>query len=80
MKKVAYKLHGGASKWWNRIQATRKRHGKITINSWDVMRRVTFEQFLPSDCQQTLLRQYHHCQQENISVVEYLDEFQELRA
>lgn len=33
-KMDACKLRGRTSVWWDRIQATRKRHGDVDINSW----------------------------------------------
>lgn len=43
------------------------------------MRNLTYDQFLPVDYQQTLLKQYHHWQQSSRTMTEYVDEFRELR-
>lgn len=39
-----------------------------------------YDQFLSSDYQQILFKQYHQCQQGNRTIVVYVEEFQELRA
>lgn len=68
---VAYKLREGTSARWERIQTTRRRCGELAINSWEIMRTLMYEQFLPSD---------HHCQHGTRNVAKYIDQFQELRA
>lgn len=80
VRMVAYKLKGGASALWDRIQATGRKHGELTTNFWTWMRRLVFDHFLPSDYQQTLFKQYNHCQQGSRTIAENIDEFQELRA
>lgn len=72
---MVYKLKGGASAWWDRVQSTRCRNGELPINSWEWMKRLMIEQLLPSDCQQALFKQYHYCQQGVRTVAEYTDKF-----
>lgn len=47
VKIAAHKLRGGASALWDRIQSIRRRHGELEINSWEIRKRIMFEQFLP---------------------------------
>lgn len=75
---VAYKLKGGARVCWDRIQSIKKHHGELPIVSWEWMRKLMYDQFLPVDYQQTLFKQYHYCQQGQRNVANYVDEFQEL--
>lgn len=80
VKKIAYKLKRGASAWWDIIQSIRRRHGELAVALWELMKRLMYEQFLPSDYQRTLFKRYHyHCPYGNVIVAEYANEFQELR-
>lgn len=49
VKMIAYKLKGGASAWWDRIQSTKIRHRELLIQSWEWMRKLTYDQFLLAD-------------------------------
>ena len=48
---VAYKLKGGASAWWDRVQLNRTHEQKLPIRSWRRMKRLMADQFLPLDYQ-----------------------------
>ena len=48
---VAYKLKGGASAWWDRVQLNCTRERKLPIRSWRRMKRLMADQFLPPDYQ-----------------------------
>ena len=48
---VTYKLKGGASAWWDRVQLNRTRERKLLIRSWRRMKRLMADQFLPPDYQ-----------------------------
>ena len=37
---VAYKLKGGASAWWDRVQLKRTRERKLQICTWRRMKRL----------------------------------------
>ena len=55
---VVYKLKGGASAWWDRVQLNCIRERKLPIQSWRRMKRLMVDWFLPPNYQQELFRQY----------------------
>ena len=55
---VVYKLKGGASAWWDRVQLNCTRERKLPIQSWRRMKRLMTDRFLPPNYQQELFRQY----------------------
>ena len=75
---VAYKLKGGASAWWDRVQLNRTRERKLPIRSWRRMKRLMADWFLPPDYQQELFKQYQDCRQGTRTVNEYMEEFDRL--
>ena len=48
---VAYKLKGGASAWWDRVQLDRTHEQKLPIQSWRRMKRLMANRLLPPDYQ-----------------------------
>uniref|UniRef100_A0A5B7BER3 RNA-directed DNA polymerase n=1 Tax=Davidia involucrata TaxID=16924 RepID=A0A5B7BER3_DAVIN len=78
VKLVAYKLKGGASAWWDQVQQNRRRQGKQPVRTWQKMRRLLRERFLPVDYEQVLYQQYQNCRQGGRSVSEYSQEFNTL--
>ena len=76
---VAYKLKGGASAQWDRVQLNRTHERKLLIKLWRRMKRLMADWFLPPDYQQELFRQYQDCSQRSIRTInEYMEEFDRL--
>ena len=75
---VAYKLKGGASAWWDRVQLNHTCERKLPMRSWRRMKRLMLDRFLPPDYQQELFRQYQDCRQGTRTVNEYMEEFDRL--
>ncbi|PKI73966.1 hypothetical protein CRG98_005642 [Punica granatum] len=71
VKLVAYRLKGGASTWWDRVQENRGRVGKQPIQTWERMRRMLRSRFLPPDYKQYLFMKYQRCVQGSRSVHDY---------
>ena len=46
---VAYKLKGGASACWDRVQLNCTRERKLPVRSWRRMKRLMADRFLPPD-------------------------------
>ncbi|PKI59980.1 hypothetical protein CRG98_019626 [Punica granatum] len=75
VKLVAYRLKGGASTWWDRVQENRGRVGKQPIQTWERMRRMLRARFLPPDYEQYLLMKYQRRVQGSRSVHDYTAKF-----
>jgi hypothetical protein len=58
VKLVAYKLHGGASTWWEQMQSNRRRQGKQPVQTWLKMKKLMKARFLPPDYEQMLYQQF----------------------
>lgn len=80
VKLVAYRLKGGALAWWDQLQTTRIRQRKHKVRTWQRMRKLMIEHFLPPDYEQTLFSRYQHCRQANRTIHEYVIEFHKLVA
>ena len=55
VKLVAYRLKGGTSVWWERIQQTRRREGRNPVMLWRRMKQLLRGRFLPPDYEQYIL-------------------------
>ena len=75
---VVYKLKGGASAWWDRVQLNCTCERKLPIQSWRRMKRLMADRFLPPNYQQELFRQYQDCRQGTRTINEYMEEFDRL--
>ena len=76
-KLVTIRLKGRASAWWEQLQISRQRSGKIKIKSWEKMKKNLREQFLPFNYTQSLCKDLHNLKQEG-SVEEYTEAFHQL--
>lgn len=77
---VAFKLKGGASAWWDQLEVNRQRQGKKPIQSWEKMKRLMKERFLPPNYEQTLYNRYQNCRQGSWTVADFVQEFHRLGA
>nr|XP_015868921.2 uncharacterized protein LOC107406326 [Ziziphus jujuba var. spinosa] len=74
-KLVAYKPKGGASAWWEQLQANRRKERKEPVRSWHRMKQLLKAPFVPEDYDQILYEQYHSCQQSTKTVNKCTTEF-----
>lgn len=78
VKLVAIKFKKHASIWWENLRRQREREGRNKIRTWDKMKRELKRKFLPSHYRQDMFLKFHHLEQGNKSVAEYVAEFEEL--
>ena len=77
VKLVAICLKGRDSAWWEQLQISCQRSGKVKIKSWEKMMKKLREQFLPFNYTQSLYKDLHNLKQEG-SVEEYMEAFHQL--
>ncbi|XP_041004080.1 uncharacterized protein LOC121249434 [Juglans microcarpa x Juglans regia] len=80
VKLVAYKLHGGASAWWEQMQNNSRRQGKQPVRVWPKMKQLMRARFLPPDYEQILYQQYQNYKQGARTMSDYTKEFYRLNA
>ncbi|XP_021737357.1 uncharacterized protein LOC110703884 [Chenopodium quinoa] len=78
VKSVTIKFKKHASIWWENLRRQREREGRSTICTWDKMKRELKRKFLPSHYRQDMFLKFHHLEQGNKSVAEYVAEFEDL--
>lgn len=79
VKLVAIKLKKHASIWWEHLNKQRFREGKRRIESWEKMRRELKKKFIPENYRQDCFLKFHNFKQSDVSVEEYIAEFDKLR-
>ncbi|KAA0060703.1 transposon Ty3-I Gag-Pol polyprotein isoform X1 [Cucumis melo var. makuwa] len=77
---VALKLKGGASAWWDQVAVNRQKQGRQPIRSWEKIKKLMKQRFLPPNYDQTLYTQYQNCRQGSQKTAEYIEEFHRLGA
>ncbi|XP_026384542.1 uncharacterized protein LOC113280104 [Papaver somniferum] len=80
VKLVAYKLKGGAAAWWEKLGEDRRNAHKPPTRTWQRMRQLLRDQFLPRDYMQQLFIKLQNCRQGARLVEEYVAEFYALVA
>ncbi|XP_026443706.1 uncharacterized protein LOC113343768 [Papaver somniferum] len=78
VKLVAYKLKGGAAAWWETLCEGRSKYHKSSIRTWNRIRGLLRNKFLPRDYKQQLFIKLQNCRQGLVE--EYLAEFYSLVA
>ncbi|KAJ0442056.1 putative nucleotidyltransferase, Ribonuclease H [Helianthus annuus] len=78
VKVVALKLRKYASTWWANVCAKRERQGKDKVRTWQKMKKLLREKFMPTYYLQDNFSQLHVLKQGNKSVEEYSQEFEYL--
>ncbi|XP_048503161.2 uncharacterized protein LOC125498889 [Beta vulgaris subsp. vulgaris] len=76
VKLVALKLRKYASTWWASICAKRERMGKEKVRSWEKMKKLLKQKFLPTYYVQENFSKFHHLNQGSKTVEEYAREFE----
>ncbi|XP_071686227.1 uncharacterized protein [Rutidosis leptorrhynchoides] len=79
VKLVTLKLRKHASLWWNHVQKQRAYARKSKVATWDKMKRLMREKFLPENHRQQAFVEYHNLRQHSMSVEEHIHEFDKLR-
>lgn len=49
VKMAAYRLKGSAGHWWQQLQKERFQSGLAPIQTWEIMKILLEERFLPDD-------------------------------
>ncbi|XP_057248316.1 uncharacterized protein LOC130590268 [Beta vulgaris subsp. vulgaris] len=76
VKLVALKLRKYASTWWASVCTKRERMGKEKVRTWEKMRKLLKQKFLPTYYVQENFAKFHHLQQGTSSVEDYAREFE----
>ncbi|KAJ9540932.1 hypothetical protein OSB04_027438 [Centaurea solstitialis] len=79
VKLVATKLRKHASLWWEHVRKKRLQDGKQKVKTWDKMKKLLTAKFLPANHRQDSYLDYHNLKQHNLSVEDFIMEFEKLR-
>ncbi|GKD30814.1 reverse transcriptase domain-containing protein, partial [Tanacetum coccineum] len=79
VKLVAIKLKKYASLWWEHVQTQRARKGKHKVDTWDKMKRLLRDKFLPVTYKQDAYMDYQNLKQGSLSVEELINDFERMR-
>ena len=77
-KVASLKLTRYASLWFENIKKQRAREGKRKINSWEKLKSLMNKRFLPESYKQDIYNRLYSLKQNNMSVGEYMREFEQL--
>lgn len=78
VKLVAIKLKGYASIWWENLRRERSREGRKPIQKWEKMKRELKRRFLSENYRQENYMKFYNFKQYNLTVEEYIREFEYL--
>jgi hypothetical protein len=73
------KLIGHAQIWWTGVEYDRRCAGQTPIVRSDDMKQKLKQKYLPCDYEDELFEQLTNLRQGNMSVVEYMNKFEELK-
>nr|GEX64670.1 putative reverse transcriptase domain-containing protein [Tanacetum cinerariifolium] len=76
---VAIKLKKYASLWWEHVQTQRARKGKHKVDTWNKMKRLLRDKFLPVTYKQDAYLDYQNLKQASLSVEELINDFERMR-
>ncbi|XP_023770929.1 uncharacterized protein LOC111919588 [Lactuca sativa] len=79
VKLVALKLRKYVSLWWNHVRKTRVQEGRSKVETWDKMKKLLCEKFLPTNHRQEVFLEYHSLSQRASTVEGFINEFDRLR-
>ncbi|PWA58333.1 reverse transcriptase domain-containing protein [Artemisia annua] len=79
VKVVATRLRQHASLWWDHVKKQRVLAGKSKVQTWEKMKKLLKEKFLPINHRQEAFLDYHNLSQGSLSVEETINEFDKLR-
>ena len=78
VKLVAIKLKGYASIWWENLRRERSRESRKPIQKWEKMKRELKRRFLSENYRQENYMKFYNFKQYNLTVEEYIREFEYL--
>jgi len=78
LKLITFRFRTHASLWWSNLCTKRVRQGKGKIRTWEKMKTKLKARFLPPSYLQDSYSQLHNLTQGNMSVEEYIREFEKL--
>ncbi|XP_022011578.1 uncharacterized protein LOC110911283 [Helianthus annuus] len=79
VKLVAIKLRNYASLWWEHVKKKRAQEGRSKVKTWDKMKKLLREKFLPPNFRQEAFLEYHNISKRSTTVEELICEFDRLR-
>ncbi|KAM0017447.1 putative retrotransposon gag domain-containing protein [Helianthus debilis subsp. tardiflorus] len=79
VKIVAIRFYKYASLWWENVQKQRQREGKHKVETWEKMRRLLKNKFLPINHKQDSFLDYHNLKQGSLTVEEFITSFEQHR-
>ncbi|KAJ9549290.1 LOW QUALITY PROTEIN: hypothetical protein OSB04_021833 [Centaurea solstitialis] len=79
VKLVAIKLRKYASLWWEHVKKKRAQEGRSKVRTWDKMKKLLREKFLPLNFRQEAFLEYHNLSQRSNTVEDLICEFDRLR-
>ncbi|XP_058774997.1 uncharacterized protein LOC131649250 [Vicia villosa] len=72
VKMVAIRLKSTAAVWWDKLVVQRQRKRKRPIRTWQRMKQLMLERFLPEDYEHIIYKMYIECVQGKRTVTEYV--------
>ncbi|XP_035843362.1 uncharacterized protein LOC110889155 [Helianthus annuus] len=79
VKIVAIRFRKYASLWWENVQKQRHREGKHKVETWEKMKRLLKNKFLPVNHKQDSFLDYHNLKQGSLTVEEFISAFEQHR-